>query len=304
MAAKQPKPLTLGDWISGARLRTLPLAVGPVAVGYGIASVMQSENIGLALLALVVSLSLQIGVNFANDYSDGIRGTDDYRVGPTRLTASGRTEAKNVRNLAFAFFGLAGLVGLLIVVLTAMWWLLAVGALSVLAAWYYTGGKRPYGYAGLGEIFVFVFFGLVATAGTVAIQVKGFIGNTDALIWTTGPAVALGLFAAAVLMVNNIRDIGTDTLAGKKTLAVRVGSAWAKALFLAFLWLPLGLLVPYAILIPRAGLAFFTILLIGPITMIVLTAKSPREYITALKLTSYASLAYALLLTYGFVVVV
>ncbi len=302
--SKRTKPkATIRSWIAGARLRTLPLAVAPVVVGYGIASVMQSASIALTLLALAVSVFLQVGVNFANDYSDGIRGTDDFRVGPMRLTASGSVEPKKVRNAAFAFFGLAGVAGLLLVVQSGLWWLIAVGAACIVAAWFYTGGKRPYGYAGLGEVFVFVFFGLVATFGTVAIQVKNFFLSADGLIWTTGAAVAMGLFASAVLMVNNIRDIDTDRVAGKKTLAARVGRKWAKAFYLAFIWTPMVLLFPYILVFQRAGFAYFVLLLILPLTLIVITAESSREYILALKLTSYATLAYAVLLAYGMVVI-
>ncbi len=300
--SKKSKPKAgIRNWISGARLRTLPLAVAPVVVGYGIASVMQSASMGLTLLALAVSVFLQIGVNYANDYSDGIRGTDDYRVGPMRLTGSGAVEPKKVRNAAFTFFGLAGLAGLAIVVLSGLWWLIAVGAACIVAAWFYTGGKRPYGYAGLGEVFVFIFFGLVATFGTVVIQVKNFLTSADGLFYTTGAAISMGLFASAVLMVNNIRDIDTDRAAGKKTLAARVGRKWAKAFYLVFLWVPMVLLFPYIVVFQRAGFAYFDLLMILPLTLIVVTAESTREYILALKLTSYATLAYAVLLAYGMI---
>ncbi len=304
MSKKAKQKVAFGDWVSGARLRTLPLAVAPVAVGFGVASVMQAESLGLALLALAVSLSLQIGVNFANDYSDGIRGTDDFRVGPPRLTGSGRVEPKLVRNAAFAAFVIAGLAGLAIVLLTGLWWLTLVGAACVVAAWFYTGGKRPYGYAGLGEIFVFVFFGLVATFGTAAIQVPHFFSSADGLIWTTGAAIAVGLFASAVLMINNIRDIDTDISAGKKTLAVLVGRKFAKTLYLVFLWTPLALLYPYTLVFQHTVFAYLTAFVIVPLTLIVITAKTAPEYILALKLTSYTALGYALLLTYGLVVIV
>lgn len=289
------------NWVSGARLRTLPLAVAPVVVGYGVASVMQSASVTLTLLALAVSVFLQVGVNYANDYSDGIRGTDDYRIGPMRLTASGAVEPKKVRNAAFAFFGLAGVAGLAIVAISGLWWLIAVGAACIVAAWFYTGGKRPYGYAGLGEIFVFVFFGLVATFGTVVIQVKNFFASADGLFYTTLAAVSMGLFASAVLMVNNIRDIDTDRAAGKKTLAARVGRKWAKAFYLVFIWTPMVLLFPYIVVFQRSGFAYFVLLLVLPLTLIVITAESTRDYILALKLTSYATLAYAVLLAYGMV---
>jgi 1,4-dihydroxy-2-naphthoate octaprenyltransferase len=299
MAKRTKQKVSFGDWVAGARLRTLPLAVAPVAVGFGVASAMQAQSVLLTLLALAVAVFLQIGVNYANDYSDGIRGTDDFRVGPMRLTGSGRVEPKRVRNLAFAFFGLAAVAGLVIVVVTLLWWLIAVGAACIVAAWFYTGGKKPYGYAGLGELFVFVFFGLVATFGTVAIQVKNFFTNADGLVWTSLGAVSMGLFASAVLMVNNIRDIDTDKAAGKKTLAVRVGRKWAKAIYLVFLWVPMVLLFPYILVFQLAGFAYFVLVLVLPLTLIVVTAETSREYILALKLTSYAALAYGLLLAYG-----
>jgi 1,4-dihydroxy-2-naphthoate octaprenyltransferase len=292
------------NWITGARLRTLPLAIAPVAVGYGLANASQSSNLLLAALALVVALALQIGVNFSNDYSDGIRGTDDHRVGPKRLTASGAVPAKTVRNFAFGAFGVAALAGLAIVVLTGIWWLLAVGAACVIAAWFYTGGKKPYGYAGLGEIFVFVFFGLVATIGTVAIQVPNFFSTSYGLEASLPAAIAMGCFAAAVLMVNNIRDIDTDKAANKKTLAVRVGKGWAKAIYFVLLWAPMFLLYLYLQIFQLAGFAYFVLVLHLPITLIVATSRTAREYVLALKLTSYASLAYALLLANGLINIV
>lgn len=296
--AKQKK--TKVSWVSGARLRTLPLAVAPILVAWGFAKWLQSENLGLTLLALAVAVFLQIGVNFANDYSDGIRGTDAYRVGPARLTASGAVAPKKVRNVAFAFFGLAAIAGAAIVLLTSMWWLLAVGVVAIVAAWFYTGGRKPYGYAGLGELFVFVFFGLVATELTVAIQIH----NLEGLLWSLGAAVAVGLFATAVLMINNIRDIETDKPAGKKTLAVRVGRRWAKALYFAMIWAPMFILIAYVLVFPRTVATLLVVFMLLPLTLIVATAKSPKEYILALKLTSYTALAYAALLCLGLSVAV
>jgi 1,4-dihydroxy-2-naphthoate octaprenyltransferase len=161
-------------WIEGARLRTLPLAIAPVAIGAGAADAMQRFDLLLSALALGVALFLQIGVNFANDYSDGIRGTDDKRVGPLRLTGSKSVKPESVKTAAMLFFILAAASGFEIVVITGQWWLIAVGLLSIVAAWFYTGGKNPYGYAGFGEIAVFVFFGLVATIGTAYVQI-GFV---------------------------------------------------------------------------------------------------------------------------------
>jgi 1,4-dihydroxy-2-naphthoate octaprenyltransferase len=215
-AAVLPGP-TVRQWWAGARPRTLPAAVAPVLAGSGLAWFVGAFSWPRALLCLVVSLALQVGVNYANDYSDGIRGTDLARVGPVRLVGSGLAEPRTVKRAAFAGFGLAALAGLALVGLTGQWWLLAVGAAAIGAAWFYTGGRRPYGYRGLGELFVFVFFGLVAVGGTVLVQVGG-------LPWATLPAgVAVGALACAILVANNLRDLVSDTRAGKRTLATRLG---------------------------------------------------------------------------------
>jgi 1,4-dihydroxy-2-naphthoate octaprenyltransferase len=287
----------LRHWIEGARLRTLPLAIAPVAIGAGAADAMQRFDLLLSALALGVALFLQIGVNFANDYSDGIRGTDDKRVGPLRLTGSKSVKPESVKTAAMLFFLLAAASGFEIVVLTGQWWLIAVGLLSIVAAWFYTGGKNPYGYAGFGEIAVFVFFGLVATVGTAYIQI-GFVDLNSVL-----GGIAAGSFAAAVLMVNNIRDIETDKASGKKTLAVRMGAKWAKRLFTFMIWFPFVILFYFTLLYPASFLAYAAIFLVAPVTLIVLTAKTAKELILALKLTSFASLTYALFLTLGLVVV-
>jgi 1,4-dihydroxy-2-naphthoate polyprenyltransferase len=169
----QRGPATAADWIAGARLRTLPLAIAPVALGTGAGIVAIPDgpwHPARALLALVVALALQIAVNYANDYSDGVRGTDDHRVGPARLTGSGAAKPKHVLAVALSFFALAAMAGLALTVVTGQWWMLAVGAVAIVAAWFYTGGKHPYGYYGLGELVVFVFFGIVATAGSAYVQ--------------------------------------------------------------------------------------------------------------------------------------
>jgi len=184
-----------------------------------------------AAAALVVSVALQVGTNYANDYSDGVRGTDDVRVGPVRLVASGVRRPEAVKRAAFAAFAVAAACGLALAA-AAGWWLLLVGAASVAAGWFYTGGPRPYGYAGFGELFVFVFFGLVATVGTAYVQ----LGHCTALAGLT--AVPLGLLAVALLLVNNLRDIPTDAVAGKRTLAVRVGAPTTRRLYTACLVLP------------------------------------------------------------------
>ena len=284
-------------WVEGARLRTLPLAIAPVAIGAGAADSVQAFDLTLALLALAVALFLQIGVNYANDYSDGIRGTDDYRVGPLRLTGSKSVRPEAVKLAAFAFFGLAAASGLAIVLITGMFWLIAVGLAAIVAAWFYTGGKNPYGYAGLGELAVFVFFGLVATIGTTFVQV-GFIEFNAVL-----GGIASGLFASAVLMVNNIRDIETDKRASKKTLAVLLGKKAATGLFLVMIWIPFVILSLFTLLYPATLMGFASLLLVAPATLIVLTAKSSKELILVLKLTSFASLAYALALAAGLFIV-
>ena len=291
------KPNKLKLWVEGARLRTLPLAIAPVAIGAGAADSVQAFDLTLSLLALAVALFLQIGVNYANDYSDGIRGTDDYRVGPLRLTGSKSVRPEAVKLAAFAFFGLAAASGLAIVLITGMFWLIAVGLAAIVAAWFYTGGKNPYGYAGLGELAVFVFFGLVATIGTTFVQV-GFIEFNSVL-----GGIASGLFASAVLMVNNIRDIETDKLASKKTLAVMLGKKTATGLFLVMIWAPFVILGFFTLLYPATLMGFASLLLVAPATLIVLTAKSSKELILVLKLTSFASLAYALALAAGLFIV-
>lgn len=218
----------LSLWVAGARPRTLPAAVVPVAVGT--AAAMQAGSVvwWRAICALIVSLALQVGVNFANDYSDGVRGTDADRVGPLRLVGSGAVQASLVKRAAFASFGVAAVAGLLLAAATS-WWLIAVGLAAILAAWTYTGGPRPYGYAGFGELFVFVFFGVVATVGSEFV-------HGQRLRWLTGVlSVGVGLLAMALLVINNLRDIPGDTAAGKQTLAVRIGDAATRRLYCACL---------------------------------------------------------------------
>ncbi len=211
-------------WLAGARPRTLPAAVAPVLAGTGVAAYDAEAVWWKALLALVVALALQVGVNYANDYSDGIRGTDDDRVGPLRLVGSGLASPRAVKLAAFAAFGVAGVAGLVLAATTA-WWLVAVGLLAILAAWFYTGGSTPYGYHGLGEVMVFVFFGLVAVLGTTYVQ-------TEAFAWAAlYAAVGIGALACAILVVNNLRDIPTDAEVGKRTLAVRLGAERTRGLY-------------------------------------------------------------------------
>lgn len=284
MSASKPR---LRDWIQGARVRTLPLALSPVILGAGSAAWANAFDVWLFLLCVLVALALQVGVNYANDYSDGIRGTDAYRVGPARLTASGAAPAASVKRAAFLFFGVALAAGLLLVVLSGQWWLLLVGAMSVLAAWFYTGGSKPYGYAGFGEVVVFVFFGLVATVGTAWVMV----GEIPFESWFTGSAA--GFFAAAVLLVNNLRDIDTDVQAGKKTLAVRLGKSWTKVLLVVLLVLPYVIVGFLSLLFFFAPMVFVVGILTAVIIVIVVLAKTPKDLIRALSLIGINSLVFA-----------
>ncbi len=219
------------QWLAGTRPRTLPAAVVPVLIGTGVALGYDRFSWWRALLALVVALMLQVGVNFANDYSDGVRGSDAKRVGPVRLVAAGLATPRHVLLAAVACFFVAGLAGLALAAVTA-WWLVAVGVACVAAAWFYTGGPRPYGYHGLGEVFVFTFFGVVAVTGTAYVQM-------DRLSWLgLAASVPAGLLACALLMVNNLRDIPGDTVASKRTLAVRLGDARSRTAYLLTLVLP------------------------------------------------------------------
>lgn len=289
-------PVTARDWIGAARLRTLPLAIAPVLIGSGAARSTDPEfHWVIALACLAVAVLLQIGVNFANDYSDGIRGTDAVRVGPARLTASGRVPARTVLIIALVFFALAAAVGVAIVVRTEQWWMLAIGAACIVAAWFYTGGKRPYGYAGLGEVFVFVFFGLVATLGTTWVQIFALPQQA----WLG--AIAAGLFACAVLLANNLRDIDQDRQVGKNTLTVRIGRRATQVLFTVFLLVPFGISAFLALLFPIAWLSLLALLAGLPAILIVWTYRLPKELVVALALTSLTALLYAGALFWAFV---
>ena len=286
----------LGDWIGAARIPTLPLSIAPVLLGTAVARLVPAEDIDggwhwlRALACLAVAVLLQIGVNFANDYSDGIRGTDAVRSGPLRLTASGAARPRQVLTVALVFFGLAAIAGLIITVRSGHWWFLAVGAVCILAAWFYTGGKRPYGYAGLGELAVFIFFGLVATVGTTF----ALVGTVPQDAWLAG--IAAGAFAVAVLWVANLRDREQDARVGKRTLATRVPALAGRIIAVVLLAVPFGIAAFFTQFYDRAGFAFFALLIVVPAAIIVLTAKTSRELVLVLRLIGLASLAYALLL--------
>ena len=221
-----PSSLGWKKWIIGARPRTLPAAIVPVLVGAACASGVTSPVWWRGVLAGVVSLALQVGVNYANDYSDGVKGTDAVRVGPLRLVGSGAATASHVKRAAFLMFGFAACAGLALAVMTSLW-LVLVGALAIIAAWTYTGGPRPYGYAGWGEVFVFIFFGLVATTGTQFVVAEEF--TLAGLV----ASVAVGCIACSLLVINNLRDIPGDTVAEKRTLAVKLGDANTRKFFAA-----------------------------------------------------------------------
>ncbi|MFC8191415.1 1,4-dihydroxy-2-naphthoate polyprenyltransferase [Cellulomonas sp. NPDC057328] len=287
---------TTSDWIAGARPRTLPAAVAPVLVGTGAAAQLGDARIGRALLAAGVALALQVGVNYANDYSDGVRGTDVNRVGPMRLTASGAARPGQVRAAAFAAFGVAAVLGTWLVALTGEWWMLAVGALAVVAAWTYTGGRSPYGYRGLGEVGVFVFFGLVATLGTTYTQA----GRLSWPAWVG--AVAIGLVACALLMANNLRDVPTDALVGKRTLAVRLGEHRARRVYAVLVVLPVLLAGVCAL---ANAWAIVSLVLLAPaivLAVVVLLGARGRALVPVLGGTGALELGLGVLLGLGLAV--
>ncbi len=283
-------------WWSGARPRTLPAAVVPVMIGAAVASTVDGITARTFLvngvLALVVSLALQVGVNFANDYSDGVRGTDDARTGPRRLVASGSASATAVKRAAFVAFGVAGVAGLVLAVATT-WWLVPVGAVSMVAGWTYTGGPKPYGYVGLGELFVFVFFGLVATAGTTYV-----IAESITLLSVVSGAMA-GCLAVALLVVNNLRDIDTDRDCNKKTLAVRLGAHRTRLLYVATYVAATLCMIVAAFEVRTAAIGVAGMLAALPATTTVRSARTAPELIAALGMTARAQLVIGALYSFG-----
>lgn len=279
-------------WLAGTRPRTLPAAVVPVLIGSGVALGYARFSWWRAGLALVVALALQVGVNFANDYSDGIRGSDEQRVGPVRLVAAGLAPPRQVRAAAFGCFFLAGVAGLALAAVTS-WWLVAVGAGCIAAAWFYTGGPKPYGYSGLGEVFVFLCFGVVAVAGTAYVQM-------NALSWLgLAASVPAGLLACALLMVNNLRDIGTDTVAGKRTLAVMLGDARSRWGYVLTLLVPFGVAALLAFFRPFTLLTALALPLARmPIRSVRAGASGPA-LIRALGQTGRLQLAFGIAFTIG-----
>ncbi|MEK6442853.1 1,4-dihydroxy-2-naphthoate polyprenyltransferase [Pseudonocardia sp. T1-2H] len=278
---------TLSQWVEGARPRTLPTAVSPVLVGTGAAIGSGTVDIGRAVLALVVAVALVIGVNFANDYSDGIRGTDDDRVGPMRLVGSKVAAPTAVRTAALVCFAIAALAGLTLVSLSESWWMIAAGAVCIAGAWFYTGGKRPYGYAGLGEVAVFVFFGPVAVLGTTLTQ-AGSIGPLAVVC-----SVAVGFLTCAVLVANNVRDIATDEVSGKRTLAVTLGDRDTRRLYAALIVLPFLLSIGAGIRSWPMLLGLLALPLAVGLVRRVLAGADGRKLIKVLKDTGLTLLAWS-----------
>ena len=277
---------TVAQWIEGARPRTLPNAVAPVIAGTGAAAWLGSAVWWKALLALVVSLALIVGVNYANDYSDGIRGTDDERAGPLRLVGSKLAAPRAVRSAAVASLAVGAVAGVALAVVSAPW-LIAVGAVCIAGAWLYTGGSRPYGYAGFGEVAVFVFFGLVAVLGTQYTQAL----RVD---WVgVAAAVATGALSSAVLVANNLRDIPTDKPAGKITLAVRLGDAGTRVLYQSLLGLAAVLTLALMRATPWCALGFLAAPLALKAARPVRTGKAGRDLIPVLRDTGLTMLVWS-----------
>jgi 1,4-dihydroxy-2-naphthoate octaprenyltransferase len=275
----------------------LPAAVAPVLVGTGAAAAVNSVVLPRALLALVVAVALQVGVNYANDYSDGVRGLDDDRVGPLRLVGSGTASPEAVRAAAWTCFAVAALAGLALVLITGEWWLLGVGALAVAAAWFYTGGSRPYGYRGLGELSVFVFFGLVAVVGTTYVQV----GRVTASSVVSG--IAIGCLACAILVANNLRDVRGDARSGKRTVAVFLGSRRTRILYLLLLTTAYALVIAIAV----AGRAWAGLALLSAPLAVRAAAPVARrargaDLVPVLRNTATTELVFAVLLAVGLAV--
>jgi 1,4-dihydroxy-2-naphthoate octaprenyltransferase len=283
---------TPAQWLAGARPKTLPAALAPVLVGTGAAAALDGFRPVPALLALLVALALQVAVNYANDYSDGTRGTDAERVGPMRLVGSGAAAPRQVLVAAGLAFAAAAVAGLALAALSS-WWLVAVGAVCIAAAWTYTGGPLPYGYRALGEVFVFVFFGLVAVVGTTYAQTGTLSGLAFAV------AVPVGLLSVALLMVNNLRDIEGDAAVGKRTLAVLLGERATRLAYVGLLVAALGVVAAVGMTRPWALLALVAAPLAVPPARTVLTGGRGPALIGALQGTGLLTLAAGVLLAAG-----
>ena len=274
----------MNRWLLGARVRTLPAAIAPVVVASSLAG--DEFNWSRALLALAVGIWLQIGVNFANDYSDGIKGTDDDRVGPIRLVASGLASAKSVKRAAYVSFLIASIAGLWLALLTSFI-LIPIGLLCIAAAWGYTGGKNPYGYRGLGEVSVFIFFGIVATVGSFYVQTERIT------LLSFIVAIPMGALSCAILTVNNIRDLDKDKVAGKRTFAVRVGDSKARRIYVCLLIL--AHIAAVATFIPVTLLTLIAAPLTFSVSRVVLSQASGASLIPVLSRTGKLQLLFATL---------
>jgi 1,4-dihydroxy-2-naphthoate octaprenyltransferase len=279
---------TVAQWVSGTRPRTLPNSIAPVLVGAGAAHHIDGFNLTWSLLALAVAVALQVGVNYANDYSDGIRGTDANRVGPFRLVGSGAANPKSVRTAAFAALGVASVTGLVLIVLSGRYWMVAFGAVCVAAAWFYTGGRKPYGYSGFGEVAVFLFFGPAAVLGTLYVQTGEITGIG------IGGAIAMGAFSTGVMIANSLRDIPTDVQAGKRTLATTLGDKDSRRLYVALIAIPflitpvLGLRVPLALI----GLLALPLAILGARQVVM--GRKGHDLIPVLRDTGLAMLVWGI----------
>ena len=280
---------TLGQWVEGARPRTLPNALAPVFVGWGAAAALGPLDWARALLTLAVALGMVIGVNYANDYSDGIRGTDADRVGPMRLVGSGAATPAAVRTAALVSLATAALAGIVLVALAGQWRLLVLGAASITAAWFYTGGRRPYGYTGLGELAVFLFFGPVAVLGTQYV-LSGRLTPAG-----VAAAVGVGALSAAVLVANNLRDIPTDSATGKHTLAVRLGERRTRSAYTALVAVPFAVSLGLAVTDPAALVGLLALVLVGRPLRRVRTGAQGSALVPVLRDTGLTMLGWAAL---------
>jgi 1,4-dihydroxy-2-naphthoate octaprenyltransferase len=283
---------TPAQWFAGARPRTLPAALAPVLVGTGAAAALDGFDAVAAALALLVALALQVAVNYANDYSDGRRGTDADRVGPMRLVGSGAATPRQVLVAAALAFAVAALAGLALAAMTS-WWLVAVGAVCIAAAWTYTGGPLPYGYRALGEVFVFVFFGLVAVVGTTYVQTGTLPGLAFAV------AVPIGLLSVALLVVNNLRDISGDAAVGKRTLAVLLGERATRWTFVGLIATAFVIVAAVGVTRPWALVALLSVPLSVPPARTVLSGGRGPLLIGALQGTGLLTLVTGILLAAG-----
>lgn len=292
----QPLPSGLALWFAGARPKTLPAAVVPVAVGTAAVS-DEMFILWRAVAAMIVALALQVATNYANDYSDGIRGTDDDRVGPLRLVGSGAASPEAVKRAIVIAFAVAGVVGLVLSI-AANPWLLLVGVASIAAGWFYTGGDKPYGYLGLGEVFIFVFFGLVATIGSAYVQTESLSGLAAVL------SIPVGVFATALLVINNLRDREGDESVGKRTLAVRMGDGATRALYVAAM---LGAFALIAVTAAATGRPWLLLGLVGlapaaPALRAVVRGDVGRDLIAVLEATGRTQLVAGAALTIGLII--